>query len=234
MLASALLLLSLPSHAAVTDADRTTIRQWLFGEARPCGAVKVLTERELGYTCPAVPWNLPAALCANQLANNCMPPEPACSPTAAGDLGPNYLEGAPARDDLRDLADAGTTLVVSGQVLGTDCAPIAGATLDVWQADPYGDYDFSAEYDYRGVITTDAAGNYRFTTYLPGAYFTGRGPLPAHIHLIVSGGGVSLTTQLLFVGDPSLTGGEDPSVLATLVDDGAGGYTATWDVVLGE
>jgi hypothetical protein len=260
--------------AALSTTDRSTVRGWIYADALPCGVVRGRTQSELGYTCPSVPWNLPASLCYNQLANNCVPvdvdgdgspasadcddtdatvypgaPEACdgidancddvvdddvcvCTPTVSDDLGPNYLSGAPYRSDIRHPDDTGDLLVLSGVVYDAECLPVAGATVDVWQADPEGVYDFSADFWYRGVVTTGADGSYELTTYVPGRYSARFGFLPGHIHAIVTGGAVSLTTQLLFTGDPYLSGSEDPSQVTTLVDDGAGGYTATWDIGL--
>ena len=116
--------------------------------------------------------------------------------TPAQTEGPYFKAGSPERTDLRDAGMAGTTLVVVGHVVDAACNPIAGATIDVWQADAAGTYD-NAGYRLRGHLLSAADGSYRFTTVVPGLY-TGR---TEHIHVKVTPpGGSTLTTQLYFPG----------------------------------
>lgn len=123
-----------------------------------------------------------------------------CALTAHNFEGPFYEPGAPARMVLVEEGMPGTRLRLSGRVLGEGCAPLAGATLDVWQADADGTYD---EVALRGVLETDADGNYEILTIVPGHYLNGATYRPAHIHVKVSAPGHALlTTQLYFEGDP--------------------------------
>jgi protocatechuate 3,4-dioxygenase beta subunit len=93
---------------------------------------------------------------------------------------------------------AGTVLVLSGFVVDTACKPIAGATIDVWQADDAGEYDNSG-YRLRGHLLSAADGSYRLETIVPGEY-PGRTP---HIHVKVTPpGGTTLTTQLYLPDEP--------------------------------
>ena len=63
-----------------------------------------------------------------------------------------------------------------GRVVGTPgCAPLAGALVEVWQADARGDYTqvTAGKKDdpgclLRASLTTDAGGRYRFQTIVPG------------------------------------------------------------------
>src|SRR5262245_32896030 len=70
-------------------------------------------------------------------------PTPSCHEheTESDIEGPFYKPGAPFRPRLAGASAKGLRLVVSGRVLGTDCRPIPGAILDVWQADAAGAYD---------------------------------------------------------------------------------------------
>ena len=65
-----------------------------------------------------------------------------CRVTPRDALGPFYVKGAPAQADLCASGTGGAQkLTVSGRVLGTpECAPLAGALVEVWQADARGDY----------------------------------------------------------------------------------------------
>lgn len=109
--------------------------------------------------------------------------------------GPYYTPGAPERTDVTDGAP-GTPLLVTGYVLDSSCSPIAGATVDVWQADGNGTYDNSG-FVLRGIQTTGADGGYTLTTVIPGQY-PGR---TEHIHVKVTApDGPTFTTQLYFPG----------------------------------
>lgn len=128
-------------------------------------------------------------------------PTPECRPgrsTPAQTEGPFYSPHTPLKANFR--ADApGEPIVLQGQVLATDCRPLAGAWLDFWQADAYGDYD-NAGFRLRGHQVADAEGRYRLETIFP-AIYTGR---TRHIHVKVSAreGGRILTTQTYFPGEP--------------------------------
>lgn len=147
-----------------------------------------------------------------------------CPPTDDNIEGPFYREGAPARTDLAEPGDSGTRLSLAIQVVDLDCRALAGAEVDLWQADPSGEYDnSSAEMRYRGIGTTDADGRVRFTTMVPGYYLNGSQFRPAHLHLMVRVAGVHrLTTQLYFEGDPYLDADpfvDDAPVMAVVEDE---------------
>lgn len=131
--------------------------------------------------------------------------QPACTapaaPTLAQTEGPYYTAGAPEKPDFTEAGMAGTRLVLSGRVVDTACAPIAGATVDLWHADASGAYD-NAGYRLRGYVLSDAEGRWSVTTIVPGRY-PGR---TEHIHVKVTPpGGTTLTSQLYFPG----SGGND-------------------------
>jgi protocatechuate 3,4-dioxygenase beta subunit len=117
-----------------------------------------------------------------------------CRVTPRDALGPFYVKGAPAQANLCASGTGGAQkLTVSGRVLGTpECAPLAGALVEVWQADNRGDYTqvTAGKTDdpgclLRASLTTDAGGRYRCQTIIPGEY-PGR---PRHIHYRVSAKG---------------------------------------------
>ena len=150
--------------------------------------------------------------------------------TPAQTEGPYFNPGSPARTSLIESGMAGTRLVLSGRVLTPACAPVAGATLDFWQADAGGTYDNSG-YRLRGHQLTDAAGRYYLETILPGEY-PGR---TEHIHVKVRAPGKAvLTTQLYF---PDVARNQqdsifDPRLLVTMQNT-ATGKAATFDFVTG-
>lgn len=58
-------------------------------------------------------------------------------------LGPFHVVTSPPREAANNVSSAsdGAVALVSGSVRRPDGAPIAGATVDVWQADTHGFYD---------------------------------------------------------------------------------------------
>lgn len=115
-------------------------------------------------------------------------------PTPAQTEGPYYTPNPPQRASLIEEGVVGDPILLTGYVLDTDCQPIAGAVVDVWQTDGAGVYD-NAGYRLRGYTLTDDAGRYTMETVVPGEY-PGR---PPHIHVKVQPpGGTILTSQMYF------------------------------------
>ena len=142
-------------------------------------------------------------------------PDSACEVTEANIEGPFYEPGAPSRMVLVEDGMPGRRVALTGRVLGEGCAPLAGATLDVWQADDEGAYD-DVGFTLRGVLETGADGGYEILTIVPGHYLNGGAYRPAHIHFKVSAPGhAPLTTQLYFEGDPF--NDEDPFIEDSLI-----------------
>ncbi|WP_413795286.1 MULTISPECIES: catechol 1,2-dioxygenase [unclassified Pseudomonas] len=140
--------------------------------------------------------------------------------------GPLYVAGAPLSKyeaRLDDGLDPAVPLFMRGQVRDTDGKPVAGAIVDVWQANTAGTYSWfdqtQSEFNLRRRIETDVRGNYRFRSIVPSGYGcppTGptqqllnqlgrHGQRPAHIHFFISAPGYRhLTTQINLSGDPYL------------------------------
>ena len=134
-------------------------------------------------------------------------------------FGPFHRLGAPelpAGGNIAHLDKTGTPTLVSGRVLDLDGKPIAGALLDVWQAQSSGLYDSQdASLDgmhMRGKFRADAEGRFLVRTVRPVNYpipsdgpvgrmlrATGRHPWrPAHIHFVVSADGYEPVTTHIF------------------------------------
>lgn len=133
-----------------------------------------------------------------------LPFTPACDdgddhdPTPRNTEGPFFTPNSPERSGMREPDFDGELLVVQGTVLAADCTPIPNALIDFWHADPNGDYD-NEGYLFRSHQFSDADGNYRLETLLPGVY-PGR---TRHIHVkIQPPNGDVLTTQLYFPNEP--------------------------------
>ncbi len=146
----------------------------------------------------------------------------------------------------------GTPINVVGRVLDRRGNPVAGATIELWQANAVGRYDHPGDTQSPGAldpnfqgyatIATDRNGNFKFRTIKPGAYKIPGDMRTPHIHLDIKGRSERLVTQMYFPGEPLndsdlLLRNADPraSVIARLVDrlsgdPGAAAYA--WDVVL--
>jgi protocatechuate 3,4-dioxygenase beta subunit len=131
---------------------------------------------------------------------------PAQFPTAA-DL---------SRVDGRDAM--GQRIIVGGRVTDETDRPVAGAMIELWQANAAGRYhherdahDAPLDPNFRGTgrVFTDDDGRYRFVSIKPGAYPWRNHPnawRPNHIHYSLFGPtwGARLVTQMYFPGDPLL------------------------------
>lgn len=146
--------------------------------------------------------------------------------TDATVLGPFHVVASPPRDAGDDVSAAsdGPRCLVTGRVRTPAGLPIAGATVDVWQADTHGFYDVQQPGiqplgNGRGLFTTDADGAFRFVSVVPSYYpIPTDGPVgallqaarrhpnrPAHIHFIVAAPGFEdLTTHIFVAGSPYL------------------------------
>ena len=110
----------------------------------------------------------------------------------------------------------GQLMQVSGRILDEDGRPVAGAVVELWQANAAGRYTHALDqreapldpnFLGHGRVRSDENGAYSFLTIKPGAY-----PVPvkdtwwrpAHIHFSVLGPSTlsRLVTQMYFPGDP--------------------------------
>lgn len=162
---------------------------------------------------------------------------PACEETQDDIEGPFYTEGAPIVDGaLPGALDApGEHITLWGSVSSaTTCERLAGATVDIWQADTDGAYD-NAGFTFRGRVVTDAGGNFSVRTIIPGHYLNGDQYRPAHIHVKVSAPDHALlTTQLYFPGDPynEMDPWFDERLLVDVTQPGEGKTLARFDFVI--
>ena len=141
--------------------------------------------------------------------------------TEATVLGPFFVEGSPRTEIGGDISHgaAGRPCWFEGTVRDLDGHPVAGARIEVWEADDEGRYDVQHGDDRvaaRGHLFTDAEGRYAFWGVVPTPYpipddgpvgdllaAVGRGPMrPAHLHLMVVAEGFRrLVTHLFVRGD---------------------------------
>ena len=140
-------------------------------------------------------------------------------------FGPFFVEGSPRYENGDDIANGapGDPCLMQGRVVGVDGEPVAGARMEIWQADEEGLYD--VQYDDlgqprgRGHLFTDDEGRYRFWSVRPECYGIpidgpvgellaagGRGSMrPAHVHFMITAPGHrKLTTHVFDVADQHL------------------------------
>ncbi|NMO02434.1 hydroxyquinol 1,2-dioxygenase [Gordonia sp. TBRC 11910] len=159
--------------------------------------------------------------------------------TEATVFGPFFVDDAPRIEHGGDIAgDAtGQPCWVAGSVRDTAGNPVAGARIEVWEADDDGFYD--VQYDDQRVsgrahLFSDDDGHYEFWGLTPTPYpiphdgpvgrlleATGRSPMRAsHLHFMVSAPGLrTLVTHIFVRGDELLDHDTVFGVKESLVKD---------------
>ncbi|MFI5444473.1 intradiol ring-cleavage dioxygenase [Polaromonas sp. UC242_47] len=185
--------------------------------------------------------------------NNDKPP--GC--TEATVFGPFHVDGAPHYEHGADVANgaAGEPCLVRGRVLGLGGEAVAGAVIEVWQADAEGNYDVQYpdlhKHQARGVLASGADGRFHFKTIVAEAYpipvdgpvgdmlrATKRHPWrPAHLHFMIKAPGYeTLVTHVFRNGDNYLDSdavfGVRQSLVADWVKQPDGVYHLDFDFVL--
>lgn len=159
--------------------------------------------------------------------------------TEATVFGPFFVDGSPEVGLGGDVAGGapGEPCWVEGRVTDTEGRPVAGARVEVWEADADGRYDVQYGDDRvtgRGHLHTDDDGRYRFWAVTPTPYpipddgpvgellrATGRSPMRAsHLHLMVQAPGQrTLVTHVFPRGDAHLDSDSVFGVRESLVVD---------------
>lgn len=134
--------------------------------------------------------------------------------TAESVMGPFFPLDIPADSDA-DLTwikgharrASGQVIEISGRMLDLKGNPIAGARLDLWQANAAGRYAHPADPavapldpDFQGYasIVSDAKGDWRIVTIKPAGYDSPIGHRPPHIHFDMRGKTHRNVAQLYF------------------------------------
>lgn len=159
--------------------------------------------------------------------------------TEATVFGPFFVEGAPRIELGGDMAFGapGQPCWVEGTVTTTDGSPVAGARLEVWEADDDGLYDVQHDdgrVAARAHLFSDDDGSFRFWGITPTPYpipddgpvgrmlqAVGRSPYRAsHLHFMVTADGLRrLVTHIFVRGDELLDRDSVFGVKESLVKD---------------
>jgi hydroxyquinol 1,2-dioxygenase len=180
---------------------------------------------------------------------------PGC--TEATVFGPFYVAGAPHYEHGDDVSNGapGIPCLVRGRVRDLEGRGIAGAEIEVWQADAEGHYDVQYEslntHRARGVLKSGSDGHFHFRSIVAEAYpiphdgpvgrmleKLGRHPWrPAHLHFMITAPGhQTLITHVFRSGDRYLDSdavfGVRQSLIADWVEQPDGSYLLDFDFVL--
>lgn len=157
---------------------------------------------------------------------------------------PHDIDADLTRVEGRASVAEGTVLDVTGRVLDRSGKPRAGAKVEVWQCDAYGQYHHVGEregsgdpnFQGYGTVLTDAEGRYAFRTIRPVPY-PGRTP---HIHFtVVENGKRSLTSQMFIEGEAGNARdglyrslGADAKLVTMKLEQSGAALRGTLDIVL--
>ena len=137
--------------------------------------------------------------------------------TAESPMGPFFPLEVPADSDAdmtwlkgHSTRASGQVVEISGRVLDLKGNPIAGARLDLWQANAAGRYAHPSDIakapldpHFQGFasIVSDSKGDWRIVTVKPAGYDSPIGHRPPHIHFDVRGRAHRNVAQLYFPED---------------------------------
>ena len=182
-------------------------------------------------------------------------PQPPLGTTAESPMGPFYPLHPPAENDadLTRLAGhrnraRGTVIELTGRIRDVRGHAIAGARLELWQANAAGRYDHPSDPatapldpNFQGYATlrTDAQGAWRIVTIKPGGYDSPIGHRPPHLHFDLRGRTHRTVAQMYFAEEAAANARD--SLYQALGNDAASSVAARhpadparyrWDIVL--
>jgi protocatechuate 3,4-dioxygenase, alpha subunit len=155
------------------------------------------------------------------------------------------------RSDLTVPGLTGTVITISGKILDADLLPVPDALVEIWQANSFGKYAHSDDYQAKpldpgftgfGRCPTNAEGAFQFRTVKPGAVPSStEAPQAPHINVSIFMRGLlnRLVTRIYFSGDERNGADEvlslvDPARRSTLLarPDPLRPNAYRWDVFL--
>lgn len=182
-------------------------------------------------------------------------PRQELTPTAESPMGPFYpLHPLAENDaDLTRLAGhrnraRGTVIELTGRIRDVRGNPIAGARMELWQANAAGRYmheldpataPLDPNFQSYARLTAGADGTYRFVTIKPGGYDSPIGHRPPHLHFDLRGRTYRTIAQMYFPEEAA--GNARDALYSALGNDAASSVAARnatdpnkyrWDIVL--
>jgi protocatechuate 3,4-dioxygenase, alpha subunit len=155
------------------------------------------------------------------------------------------------RSDLTVPGLTGTVITISGKILDADLLPVPDALVEIWQANSFGKYAHSDDYQAKpldpgftgfGRCPTNAEGAFQFRTVKPGTVPSStEAPQAPHINVSIFMRGLlnRLVTRIYFSGDERNGADEvlslvDPARRSTLLarPDPLRPNAYRWDVFL--
>ncbi len=189
-----------------------------------------------------------AGILTTSFVNKSHPENAGCDTTPEQDLGPFYPHVKTGDGDL-DLTTivgksgvaSGEIILVRGRVVDNNCNPVAGALVEIWQANTHGRYSHEGDANNKnpldaffegwGEMQTNEIGEYGFKTIKPASYQIGRDAedpedwRTPHIHFRVSRRGYhEIVTQMYFPGEKL---NDSDIVLAELPTEDRGQFIIT-------
>jgi len=181
--------------------------------------------------------------------------QPVLGTTAESPLGPFYPLHPPAESDMdltrlagRANRARGTVIELTGRIRDVRGNPIAGARMELWQANAAGRYAHELDpatapldpnFQSYARLTTGRDGAYRIVTIKPGGYDSPIGHRPPHLHFDLRGRTHRSIAQMYFPEDKEgnardtlyrALGEEAGTSLA--IRDTADSSKYRWDIVL--
>lgn len=175
--------------------------------------------------------------------------------TAESPMGP-FFPLNPGRENDADLTwlkghakrASGQVIEVTGRVIDQRGNAIAGARLDLWQANAAGRYDHPSDIakapldpNFQGFasVVSDSKGNWRIVTIKPGGYDSPIGQRPPHIHFDVRGTRHRSVAQLYFPEEAASNARDSlynalgaEAATSVAVRNAADPHKYAWDIVL--
>lgn len=182
-------------------------------------------------------------------------PQPSLGTTAESPMGPFYPLNPPAENDadLTRLAGhrnraRGTVIELTGRVRDLRGNPIAGARMELWQANAAGRYahaldpataPLDPDFQSYARLTTGADGAYRIVTIKPGGYDSPIGHRPPHLHFDLRGRIHRTIAQMYFPEDAEENARDtlyralgNDAASSVAARNSADGSKYRWDIVL--
>lgn len=143
----------------------------------------------------------------------------ALEPTIETHTGPWYEAGAPVAKSLWQPGQPGQRLQLRGRVLNTRGEAVAGALIELWHTDAFGNYP-----PLRASLESGRGGAFGITTVLPGHHM---GYRARHIHFVITHPDHRrLITRIFFEGDENIDEAPWPELAVFVEESEVGGAPA--------